>query len=39
MDPEADRILVLLAHRTSAVENLNARRREFHRLALSFLPT
>lgn len=39
IDPKANRILVLLAHRTSAVENLNAGRREFHRLALSFLPT
>ncbi len=40
IDPKADRILILLAHRTGAIENLNAKRREFHRLALSLpLPT
>ncbi len=33
VDPEADRILVLLGHRTSPFSDLDPLRREFHRLA------
>jgi CubicO group peptidase (beta-lactamase class C family) len=37
IDPEAERILILLAHRTSVDVDLAPWRRRFHRLALSLL--
>ena len=37
IDPEAGRILILLAHRTSVEVDLAPWRRRFHRLALSLV--